>query len=106
MHRNALERVAARADADEQEFLNLNAGMDEAMGEPSNGDLKMHDGGLGAAEAESNEIESGKSGWRASESGAPKTNGSRYVVVERQGASYQHLLQLQWAPVSHRQLSA
>jgi len=47
------------------------------MGEPSHGDLKMHDGEPGAAEAVSNETASGQTGWSGSESGAPKTNGSR-----------------------------
>lgn len=51
--------------------------MDGAMDELSNGDLKMHDGELGAAEAGSCEIESGKSGWKAREFGAPDAKGSR-----------------------------
>jgi len=77
MYRDAAEKATARADADEQDLLDFIAELDEAMGEPSNRDLKMHDGEPGAAEAVSNETASGQTGWSVSESGAPKTNGSR-----------------------------
>lgn len=70
-----------QADADDQELFNINKDMDEAKGEPNNGDLKMQDGDLGAAEAGTNEIASGEAGWSTTDSNAPRVNGSRYAYL-------------------------
>lgn len=57
--------------------------MDEAKGERNNRDLKMQDGDLGAAEAGTNEIASGEARWSATDSNAPRVNGSRYVYSKK-----------------------